>query len=93
MADEEKHKHLEMIQDVVNRLSTNSFLIERMDSGSGFRHACVLGREQFCCTLLRFNPDIDFLVSGRLLSLTGTIVSLPLMTACAKWTMKTLISQ
>jgi len=28
MADERKHKHLELIQGVINRLSTNSFLLK-----------------------------------------------------------------
>ena len=28
MANEQKHKHLELIQDVINRLSTNSFLLK-----------------------------------------------------------------
>jgi len=28
MADENKHKHLELIQGVINRLSTNSFLLK-----------------------------------------------------------------
>ncbi len=28
MADEQKHKHLELIQGVINRLSTNSFLLK-----------------------------------------------------------------
>ena len=28
MADERKHKHLELIQGIINRLSTNSFLLK-----------------------------------------------------------------
>ena len=71
-------KHLEMIQAVINRLGSNSFLVK---SWSMIRHCrsdgldCQTGHTKLIFCLGAYSSCPRVLDSGRILSLAGEVVS------------------